>query len=160
MMTESAAPSLQTKIISLAFFVVLATGSLLWFGISIVGLYHQIHFHEAIVAFDKGAMYMLGVGVGLFLLVGGGVLQGLLGRELDAAAIKIFKWGMIFSLILTITLPQLVHYWVDHSAKTAKYEVCSEAGYQWLMYRKIYYADSRDSCSQFFQDEALKIRAK
>lgn len=157
-MGESATPSLKTKIISLTFFVILAAGSFLWFGISIVSLYHQLHFQEAIVAFDKGAIYMLGVGVGLLLLIGGGVLQGFLGREPGAAAEKIFKWGMVFSLTLTIALPQLVHYWVDHSAKTQKYEVCGEAGYQWLMYRKIYYADSRDSCSRLVKDKATKIR--
>jgi hypothetical protein len=158
-MGESATPSLKTKIMSLTFFVALAAGSFLWFGISIVSLFNQLHFHEAIVAFDKGSIYMLGVGVGLLLLIGGGVLQGFLGREPDAAAEKIFKWGMVISLTLMIALPQLVHYWVDHSAKTQKYEVCGEAGYQWLMYRKIYYADSRDSCSRLVQEKAAKIRS-
>jgi hypothetical protein len=158
-MTENATPSLPAKIISLAFFVVLAAGSLLWAGISIVSLYRQLHFHEAIVAFDKGAMYMLGVGIGLLLLVGGGILQGLLGREPDAAVKKIFKWGIVFSLTLMIALPQLAHYWVDYSAKTQKYEICHEAGYQWLMYRKIYYAGSRDSCNRLIQDKVTRIRS-
>lgn len=159
-MGENATPSLKTKIISLVFLASLAVGSFLWFGISIVSLYHQLNFHEAIVAFDKGAIYMLGVGVALLLLIGGGVLQGFLGRELDAAAEKIFKWGIIVSLVLTLALPHLVHFWVDHSAKTQKYEVCSEAGYQWLMYRKIYYVDSRDSCSRLVKEKAAKIRSE
>lgn len=157
-MGESATPSLKTKIMSLTFFVALAAGSFLWFGISIVSLFNQLHFHEAIVAFDKGSIYMLGVGVGLLLLIGGGVLQGFLGREPDAAAEKIFKWGMVFSLTLTIALPQLVHYGVDQSAKAQKYEICTEAGYQWFMYRKIYYADSRDSCNRLVQDKSKKIK--
>lgn len=157
-MKESTTPSLQTKIISLAFFVFLAAGSLLWFGKSVVSLYHQFHFHEAIVAFDKGAMYMFGVGAGLLLLIGGGVLQGLLGREPNDAAKKIFKGGVIFSLTLTIALPQLAHYWVSHSAKAQNYDVCNEAGYQWLMYQKIYYTDSRDSCDRIARDKAGKIK--
>jgi len=158
-MEESDTPPLKIKIISLIFFVVLAAGSFLWFGISIVSLYHQLHFHEAIVAFDKGAIYMLGVGFGLLLLIGGGVRQGFLGSEPDAAVEKTFKWGIVCSLTLTIALPQVVHYWVNHSAKAQKYEICREAGYQWLMYRKIYYADSRESCSRLVQEKAAKIRS-
>ena len=115
-MNDDKSPSLLVRILSITFFSILTLAALAWFSISLVGLISQFHLRDPVVGFDKGSMYMLGIGLGLLLLTIGGVMQGMLGQELTEKKESLFKTGIVISLILTVSFPQLTNYVVDKYA--------------------------------------------
>lgn len=145
-MNEDEKPSLLMRLLSIAFFLMLALSALAWFSVSIIELISQFHLREPVVGFDKGSMYMLGIGFGLFLLTIGGVMQGVLGQTLTPKKETLFRRGMVISLILMVFVPQITTYVVGKYAYKHHYSICNDATYRWLLYSKYYYTESKIAC--------------
>ncbi len=148
-------PSFSTRLLSVTFFSVLTTSSLLWFFVSITKLLSQIRLNDPVVAFDKGSMYMLGVGIGLLCLTIGGLMQGILGKVLTAKRESLFKRSLVISIVLIVTLPPLAQYLVDSNLRKKQYKICNEATYHWLLYSKYYYTDSQVSCENLVKGKEI-----
>jgi len=148
-------PSTLVRFLSVVFFSILTLSSLAWFTVSITGLLSQFLLNDPVVEFDKGSMYMLGIGLGLLLLTIGGVIQGLLGKKLTSQKEAVFTRGLAFSLILMIGFPHLTHYVVANYARQRNYSVCSDATYRWLLYSKFYYTNSDMACNELVSKKEI-----
>src|SRR5690606_36588757 len=133
-MNEEKNPSFLTRVMSVNLFAILTISSLAWFFISAVNLFSQLRFDDAVVTFDKGAMYMLGVGAGLLCLTAGGFIEGVVGKELTPNMKSLFKYGLIASIFAMVVLPHLAHYLTNGYAQKKNYDVCHEVSYHWLLY--------------------------
>ena len=151
-------PSLLVRLLSIAFFSILTLAALAWFFISLVGLISQFHLRDPVIGFDKGSMYMFGIGLGLLLLTIGGVMQGMLGQELSQKKETLFKRGIVISLILMFSFPQLTNYLVDKYAYSHHYRICTDVTDRWLLYSKFYYTESKEACEKLVSEkEVTKI---
>ena len=119
-------PSVLVQFLSVGFFLILTLSALTWFVFSIMGFITQFRMNDTVVGFDKGSMYMLGIGLGLLLFTIGGVMQGLLEKKLTPKKETLFTRGLVFSLILMVTVPQLTHYLVTNYSRKQNYIVCSD----------------------------------
>jgi len=150
-------PSALARFLSVGFFLVLTLSALAWFVFSIIGFITQFRMNNVVVGFDKGSMYMLGIGLGLLLLTIGGVMQGLFKKKLTPKKETLFARGLVFSLILMVTFPQLTHYLVANYSQKQNYIVCSDATYRWLLYSKIYYAKNETACNELVNEKEITI---
>ncbi len=148
-------PSFSIRILSVTFFSVLTISSLVWFFISVTSLLSQFYLNESVIAFDKGSMYMLGVGIGLLVLTVGGLMQGIFEKALTSKWEYLFKRSLVVSIIVMVALPQLAQYSVDSYARKQHYEICSEATYHWFLYSKYYYADSQIACNKLVKEKEI-----
>ncbi|VAW90479.1 hypothetical protein MNBD_GAMMA17-1731 [hydrothermal vent metagenome] len=148
-------PSTLARFISVAFFLILTLSSLTWFTVSIIGFISQFLLNDPVVEFDKGSMYMLGIGLGLLLLTIGGVMQGLLGKKLTPQKETLFTRGLVFSLIIMFGFPHLTHYVVANYAQQRNYSVCSDASYRWLLYSKFYYTKNGMACNKLVSKKEI-----
>lgn len=153
-------PSLQTKILSFSFFLTLTVSALAWFCHSAYTLLSQSNQNAPIVAFDKGSMYMLGIGLVLLLLTTNGVMHGILGKELTEKVASSYKYGIVASLILMVVLPQLTHFIVNRHFKNADYVVCNEVSYRWMLYSKYYYTGNQAICSNIVREKKNKAHGR
>jgi len=53
---------------------------------------------------------------------------------------------VILGVVLTFLLPQMVHYPLAYYLEKRGYQVCKEASYQWLLYRKIVFTNDLATC--------------
>lgn len=148
-------PSLLTKLLSLAFFSALTVLSFAWFFYSVLSLISQVNLDGTVIAFDKGSMYMLGIGMALLSLTIGGLIHGVLAKALTPKAETIFKYSVIASIVVMIALPQITHHFIDSYVRNKNYISCNEATYQWLLYSKYYYSDSQINCDKLVQEKEI-----
>lgn len=145
--------STSKKLFSIAFLSILTLSSLAWFIISINLLVSQFHTSSPIIGFDKGSMYMLGIGFGLLFLTIGGVTQGLLQKKLTPRHEAFFTRALIINLLVTIAFPQLAHYTVARYAQKQGYNTCDDFTYRWLLYSKSYYTKHEIFCSKIINNK-------
>lgn len=148
-------PSFSTRLLSVAFFAILTILSLVWFFISVTSLLSQFRLNESVIAFDKGSMYMLGVGIGLLSLTIGGLMQGIFGKVLTSKWESLFKRSLVVSIIVMVALPQLAQYSVDSYARKQHYDICNEATYKWFLYSKYYYTDNQIACNKLVKEKEI-----
>jgi len=148
-------PSPLARFLSVAFFSMLTLSALAWFVVSIIGLISQFRLNDPVVGFDKGSMYMLGIGFGLLLLTIGGIMQGMLGQALTVKKETLFKRGIVISIVLMVAFPQLTHYLVDKYAHKHHYSICNDATYSWLLYSKFYYTESKITCDKLVNEKEI-----
>jgi hypothetical protein len=154
-MNEEHQFSLIVRIGSVAFFLVLTLVAFAWFSISSIGLISQFHIENQVVGFDKGSMYMLGCGVGLLLLTIGGAMQGIFGLELTPKKQSFFTRGILISLVLMVTFPQLTHYLVEKYAQKHRYSICKDVSNKWLLYSKLYYTKTKLACNDLAKEKEI-----
>ena len=106
-----------------------------------------------VVSFDKGSAYMLGAGIGGLIIVIGGVMQGLLRKNLTPRAKTLFSRSLIFSMILMFGFPHIVHYAVTSYTQQENYQVCSDATYRWVLYSKFYFTKNNLVCSELVKQK-------
>lgn len=143
--------SVFTRLLSVSFFLIFGLAALLWFGVSMSTLVSQLVAESPVVAFDKGAMYMLGVGSALLLLAAGGFLHGVMGKKQTKAGDSIFKRGVIVCFLVLIVFPQAAQFIVNRYALGHSYQTCESAGYRWLLYSKYYYTKDDAECDRLSQ---------
>ena len=143
--------SVLARTLSITFFSIGTLSALVWFFVSLIGVITLFRLNKPVITFDKGAMYMLGVGLGLLLLTITGFIQGVLKKKLSHRAEILFKRGIIVSVMLMLVTPQLAHYLVANSAQQRHYDICKAASYRWFLYSKFYYTQNEMTCNQLLE---------
>ncbi|GAB3093702.1 hypothetical protein G8770_22620 [Aestuariicella hydrocarbonica] len=143
----------MARFLSVSFFLVLTIASLAWFFLSITNLISQIRLDAPIIGFDKGSVYMLGIGLGLLVLTAGGIIQGILGKSLTPAKESLFKKGIGASLVVAFLLPHVVHYAVTKYTDEKDYRICDGANYHWFLYSKFYFTNNETSCDALIREK-------
>jgi hypothetical protein len=146
-MEDAVQPSKLTRVASVSVFAFCALGAIGWFLWSAMDLVSQLVSGSEVVAFDKGAVYMLGVGLGLALLTHAGVHEGILGRPMTKQFGRWMNIGAIGSIGVMLLFPHVFHAAVgQYLVKSQGYQVCEEASYRWLLYRRIFYTSTPEIC--------------
>lgn len=154
-MNDEQNPSILVWLLSVGFFLVFALAALAWFILSMSELISALLNSRPVVSFDKGSTYMLGAGIGGVLFVIGGVMQGLLRKNLAPKAEALFAKSLIFSLILMFGFPHITHYVVASYTQKKNYRICSDATYRWLLYSKFYYTKNSMVCNELTEQKKI-----
>lgn len=153
MVNDEQNSSIVVRFLSVGFFLIFALAALVWFILSMNVLISDLLREQPVISFDKGSMYMLGAGIGGLLFVTGGVLQGLLRKNLTPKSESFFAKSIIFSLILMFGLPHVTHYAVARYTHQKNYSICSDATYRWLLYSKVYYTKDSMVCDELAEQK-------
>lgn len=121
-------------------------GSLIWFVNHILELTSGILRWEPVIDFDKGAMYILGCGIGLIALLVSLIAKAFLGKDLPEAALSWIGTALWAGVLIALILPHLVHWGVWTTLKGRDYVVCRELSSRWLRHVTFVYADSPERC--------------
>ncbi|MFT5083097.1 MAG: hypothetical protein ACI9Y1_001134 [Lentisphaeria bacterium] len=138
-------PSLFILIFGPLIFVFSAFGALLWFFYRAFYLLKEMG--EVVVVFDKGSYYALGVGVGLMAIAFAGVQETWLQKPLTKRSTSIISKLAIAGVVLTFTVPHILHYASNSYLKKSGYSICEKASHQWLFVRDIVYIRPSVECS-------------
>lgn len=152
-MNDNLHPSILIRLLSIGFFLVFALAALAWFFLSMNDLMTAFSSGLPVVSFDKGSTYMLGAGIGGLIIAIGGVVQGLLRKNLTPKAKTLFAKSLIFSLILMFGLPHIVHYAVTSYTQKEDYHLCNDATYRWVLYSKLYYTKNNMACNELVEQK-------
>lgn len=125
---------------------ILAVGGLFWFAVHSAQLFVGLAQRTDVINFDKGAMYMLGGGMGLIGLVAMRAPAVFVGKRMPEAIEKWILKGLLAGVILMFTLPHLVHAGISATLKNRDYVICEELTTRWLMHVTFVYADSPERC--------------
>ena len=106
------------------------------------------HWAEDALMFDKGAFYLLGVGLGMLALAIVTVQEGWLGRDLSKSQATALSRLAIVGVMLIPILPNLTHFATDTLLKNDGYVVCEPASHQWRFIRDIVYIKPGVECSR------------
>jgi hypothetical protein len=139
-------PSMQTRVLSFAFLLILTASFFLWFVISSYGLNSDIESDSAVIVFDKGVMYVLGGVLGLCGLLFAAVYQGILEKSLSKKGERVLTKLIIACIVIMFVFPHVVQYYVENIIERKTYQVCDEMIYKWLFYEKYYYTDTPETC--------------
>lgn len=144
--------SFRKLLLGAILFGVIVLLALLWFLVDFSLFITQFYLDENIVQFNKGTMYMLGVGFGLLLFNGLMFIQGVFKKELTSKSEHFFTKGMVFSVILTFIFPHITHFFVNKYAVNNNYSVCDSASSRVRFYSEIYYTKTEQDCEQAAKD--------
>lgn len=137
---------MQTRILSFAFLLILTVSFFVWFAISTFGLISDIESNSAVIAFDKGVIYVFGGVLGLSGLLFAAVYQGILEKKLSKKGERTLTRLIIASIVVMFVLPHIVHHYIENIADNKEYQVCEIMTYQWIFYEKYYYTDTPETC--------------
>lgn len=121
---------------------------LLWFVHDTVQLAEGIFQEQAVIDFDKGAMYMLGGGMIIAALLVAVIPKAFFNRDLSEGSTSIVGKGLLIGFVVMLALPQLVHLGVWATLKSRNYVVCQDLGSRWLMHVTFVYASSPERCME------------
>lgn len=102
---------------------------------------------EALIEFNKGAMYILGVGLGSGLLVIF-MIHELTGREISHSYNKKATRFAVMSLVLMFMFPVVADYIVSSKINRMGYVFCDTKSYQWLHVKNKVYGADVDMCNR------------
>lgn len=154
-MNDELHPSILVRLLSIGFFLVFALAALAWFAISMNDLTTALSSGLPVVSFDMGSTYMLGAGIGGLIIVIGGVIQGLLQKNLAHRTKTLFARSLIFSLILMFGFPHIAHYFVTSYTQQKDYQICNDATYRWFLYSKFYYTQNNLACNELVEHKEI-----
>lgn len=132
----------MTKIAALGIFFLVVLGSFGWFGYSLVSTVVSIATHEESAVIDKGSYYLFGVGLGLAALLVDGIAANLLHKPLSPSGLRMVSRLVVFSLVLTFVLPQVLHYSIASWLRASGYTHCEGQSSTWLHVSTIEYQRS------------------
>jgi len=108
-----------------------------------------------IIEFNKGAMYLLGVGLGAGLLVLF-MIHELSGKEIsNSYNRKATRLASVF-IGLIFVFPQLVDYAVSSRVISIGYVFCENSSYRWLHVQEKVFGINADACVNIKTDEITK----
>lgn len=145
-MDDREKPSLAVRILAPVFFILGALSALAWFFLRVFDLFFGDLISIKVV--EKGAFYLFGVGIGLVILALVTVKEGWIGKALSKRQAAYFTRAAYIAIISIFTVPHLVHYAANTFLLGNGYEVCEEAGHQWLFVRDIVYIKPSVVCSE------------
>lgn len=154
----------QTKMITPAkcatvfAFALFAIGALFAFGYYTFDVSIGLISKKDIIEFNKGAMYMLGVGLGAGLLVIFMIYE-LTGREISSSYNKRATKIALISIGLIFLYPQIADYIVSSKVGSMDYIFCEDQSYRWLHVQNKVYGINADACNYVEVDKKTKTRA-
>ena len=146
MIEDREKPSLAIRIFGPLIFLLSAIAALSFFFYN--AYIFSVDISSRIVQFDKGSFYMLGVGLGFLALTFAGIQETWLNKLLTNKQSSLFSKLAISGVVLTFTLPHVVHYVIDDYLINKGYSVCEEASHQWRFVRTIIYIHDSVECSK------------
>lgn len=133
------------KYVTVVVFALLSICAILAFGYYAVDVILDLILRRDVIAFNKGAMYMLGVGAGLGLLVIFMVWE-LSGKTMSSSGNKKATQLALASLVLMVVLPQAADYLISRSLGSSNYVYCERESYRWLHAQSKVYTSSARVC--------------
>ncbi|MFA7556116.1 MAG: hypothetical protein WCY88_17875 [Spongiibacteraceae bacterium] len=143
------------KCVTVIIFALFAICALLAFGYYAFDVSISLISKKEIIEFNKGAMYMLGVGLGAGLLVIF-MIHELIGKEISNAYNKKATKCALISIGLIFIFPQLADYIVSSKFRSMDYVFCEEKSYRWLHAQNKVYGANVDACSGIKANEITK----
>lgn len=143
--------SMVTKISSFLFFFILTIASFWWFIVSSYGTLRSVFFGDKVVYFSKGAMYSLGAGIVLLLLILLGIYQNIKKSDLSKAQEKCATRVFMLATAMMFVFPIAAHFSVSKLTAHRGYFECEEVKYKWLLYEKIVYVTSQSACESLIK---------
>ncbi len=100
-----------------------------------------------IIIFNKGAMYMLGVGLtsGLLSFF---MLYEIFNKEISASLNKKSTRPALIFICSIFVIPQLAGFAVNGYVESIKYVYCSEKSSHWLQNQNLIYANNKLTCAK------------
>lgn len=102
----------------------------------ITGIYNS----QDNIEFNKGALYLYGVGLILLIFVVGIIYTNYLKRSISNHTNKIIGKVVLVCLIITFLLPQIIHYATANYLENRGYQVCEARSKKWLHVQTIVYS--------------------
>lgn len=127
-------------------YALFAICALLAFGYYAFDVSISLILKKEIIEFNKGAMYMLGVGLGAGLLVIF-MIHELTGKKISNSYNKKATKFALISIGLIFIFPQLADYIVSSKFRSMDYVFCEEKSYRWLHAQNKVYGVNVDACS-------------
>lgn len=143
------------KCVTVIVFSMFAICSLLAFGYYAFDVTISLMSKKEIIEFNKGAMYMLGVGLGSGLLVIF-MIHELTGKKISNSYNKKATKFALISIGLIFVFPQVADYIVSSKIGKMDYVFCEEKSYRWLHAQNNVYGVSADTCSNINVNEITK----
>ncbi len=141
-------PSLILQVLIVAFFFLFAIGSLIVFGYYAFLLFENIISQSDFIVFNKGSMYMFGVGLSSGLLTYFFIYE-ILKKKISASFNKKSTYiGLVFIGSIFI-FPQLADYWIHKYINHIGYAYCPEQSYRWLHAQNLVFASDENICGSF-----------
>ena len=140
-------PSATVRYGGFLLFVALMLSAALWFSWSFISLISQLLNEAPAIYFNKGAMYMLGIAIGLLALVYAIFLEVILQQQLTNKSSKIITRIAYIGIGVLIIFPQAIHFPIENHLLKRHYEICETAYNRWLMYREIAFTKDANTCN-------------
>jgi len=156
-MEDNQKPSLLRQYIGILVFILMSIGAFYGFGYFAIDTVEQLISHSSSISFDKGAFYLLGVGIGLGALVIGMIIEVWKKQPPSDRVAKRVMRTAILGLAIMFLFPQLVHYAIADYLAARDYGICQEASHQWLQARTIVYTDNPETCLQLANEKNNKV---
>jgi len=129
-------------------FALICVGALIAFGIYGYNVAYDLIRREELVEFNKGAMYMLGVGLSSGLLVTF-MIHELIGKEISKSYNKKATRSALIFIGLIFVFPQIADYVILYKVKNAGYVFCENRSYRWLHAQNKVFAVDASTCETF-----------
>jgi hypothetical protein len=139
-------PSTIVRIITPVICAFIGIPALLWFGVNLYTITGELLSSSSIIVFDKGAFYLLGVGLGALTLAFVAGFEYWLDKPLTKRLNILCTKMALISVAVAILLPQVSHFSLHRHLVNNSYTVCREASHQWLTARTIVYLNSTENC--------------
>ena len=151
--------SLPVKILVAAVFLLLGVAALFAFSYKLVSLIDNIASHSKIIVFDKGAMYMFGVGMTTGFLVFLMIYE-ILQKKITARLNKIATYVGTGFLGLIFLFPMGAGFVVQGYIDNIGYVYCSKQSSRWLHAQTLVYAASEADCEMHTLDKFISGRPR
>ena len=146
-MEERISKNTPSKYVTVIVFAIFAIAALLAFGYAAIDVTVSLISRKEIIEFNKGAMYMLGVGLGAGLLVIF-MIHELSGKVISSSYNKKATKLALLSVGMIVVIPQLADYAVSLKVKGMNYVSCGNLSYRWLHVQTKVYGISIDTCKE------------
>ncbi len=143
------------KCVTVIIFALFAICALLAFGYYAYDVSISLISKKEVIEFNKGAMYMLGVGLGAGLLVIF-MIHELTGKKISDSYNKKATKIAFISIGLIFVFPQLADYIVNSKVRSMDYVFCEEKSYRWLHAQNKAYGVNVDACNGIKVNEITK----
>lgn len=144
-----------TKCVTVIIFALFAISTLLAFGYYAYDVSISLILKKEVIEFNKGAMYMLGVGLGAGILVIF-MIHELTGKKISDSYNKKATRIAFISIGLIFAFPQLADYIVHSKIRSMDYVFCEDKSYRWLHAQNKVYGINVDACSGLKANEITK----
>ncbi len=143
------------KYLTVFVFALFAMGALLAFGYYAIHTVVDLVYMESVIEFNKGAMYMLGVGLSAGLLTSFMIYE-IQNRKISESYNKKATHLALIFIGLIFIFPQIVDYGVRQKIKSIGYVFCAKQSYSWLHAQNKVFGLNEAACTQLDANEISK----